>query len=124
MIAYNYLTISDKSIIQERNYEEENNKLKKMIDVSIVAKNEYRDIVHIVDSLAVRPKNMKFTQLNVNTKEFTIEAFSIDSNNFTIYVEDFNRNEIFKNIQIEKITSTDPPYKVATIKGVLKEAQK
>lgn len=123
MIAYNYLTISDKSIIQERNYEEENNKLKKMIDVSIVAKNEYRDIVHIVDSLAVRPKNMKFTQLNVNTKEFTLESFSIDSNNFTIYVEDFNRNEIFKNIQIEKITSTDPPYKVATIKGVLKEAQ-
>lgn len=99
----------------------DNEEIKKLIDLSIVARNEHNELVHIVDLLAVKPRDLKLLRVDVDSKNITVEGFAIDANLFNDYTESKKDEKFFSALKIEKIAAAGnkSPYKTCTIRSAV-----
>lgn len=91
------------------------------MEASKAALNEKKEILRAVDTLAMKPGDMKITKLDVNEKSFNVEGFAVDPALFNLYVENVQRKDLFHSVQTEKVQVHGASgYKTCSIKGLLK----
>lgn len=119
MLTYNHFHMKTLDTENSEQILRENEQMKKVIDLAILARNEHSDLVHVVDLLATKPKNLKLTRIDVDRKNITVEGFAVDSNLFNEYTESKRKQTLFHDLKIEKITAVGnkSPYKTVIIRS-------
>lgn len=119
MIAYNAYALD---VINEDNHVQiiqDSESMANMIDVAIVARNERNQLVRMVDVLAVKPRDFKIEKIEVNSKNISVEGFSVDTNTFKEYINAKMDENFFADMKIERITSENKnAYKTVLIRGL------